>query len=102
MKIGMLWFDNDPKVELTIKVKRAAQYYRTKYGQIPTLCYVHPSMLPNITEDSRIGKNDLPDTNQEGTGLLTAGVEVRTHHSVLPNHFWIGINGKANGSATNS
>ena len=32
MNIGMLWFDNDTKTELTIKIERAAHYYREKYG----------------------------------------------------------------------
>ena len=82
MNIGMLWFDNDPKVELTIKIERAAAYYRTKYGNQPTLCFVHPSMIGSITTD-----------NQGQAPLRTAGVEIRSARSVLPNHFWIGVNG---------
>ncbi len=86
MNVGMLWFDNDPKAELVVKIERAATYYRTKYGRNPTLCYVHPSMLPvPITTGST-----LPST------LKAAGLEVRSTRSVLPNHFWIGVNG-ANG-----
>lgn len=46
MKIGMLWFDNDPHTDLSAKVERAATYYRLKYGKSPTVCFVHPSMLP--------------------------------------------------------
>ncbi len=102
MNIGMLWFDNDPKIELAAKVKRAAQYYHTKYGKSPTLCYVHPSMLPNRPEDRRLENSGSNDPSQEEPGLMAAGVEVRSHHSVLPNHFWIGVNGKTNGGATNS
>ena len=45
MNIGMLWFDNDPKTDLNGKIERAAAYYRSKYGQSPNLCFVHPSML---------------------------------------------------------
>ncbi len=102
MNIGMLWFDNDPKIELAAKVRRAAQYYRTKYGKNPTLCYVHPSMLPNAPEDERIEESNTGDPTQEEACLVTAGVAVRPHHTVLPNHFWIGVNGKVNGGATNS
>lgn len=50
MKIGMLWFDNDPHTELAAKVERAAAYYRLKYGKTPTLCFVHPSMLPGAQD----------------------------------------------------
>lgn len=72
MQIGMLWFDNDVKVEMPVKVQRAAAYYQRKYGQQPNLCYVHPSMI-------------------NGEKLQTGGVEVRTTKSVLPHHFWIGV-----------
>ncbi|RPI30644.1 MAG: hypothetical protein EHM70_13365 [Chloroflexota bacterium] len=73
MNIGMLWFDNDPKAELHVKIQRAASYYHTKYGQNPNLCFVHPSMV--IPEQAKMKE-----------------IEVRTTRSVLPNHFWIGVN----------
>jgi hypothetical protein len=73
MNIGMLWFDNDTKTDLSAKIKRAASYYKEKYGQNPNLCFVHPSMLK------------APPTPE-------VGIELRTTRSVLPNHFWLGIN----------
>jgi len=71
MNVGMLWFDNDPKADLTVKVMRAATYYQNKYGQSPTLCFVHPSMI-------------------SAAPVKTNGIEIRTSRSVLPNHFWLG------------
>ncbi len=71
MDSGMLWFDNDPKMDLISKVKKAVDYYREKYGSEPNACFVHPSMLPD-------------------TKLNAGPVIVRTNHTVLPNHFWIG------------
>lgn len=80
MNIGMLWFDNDPKAEIGVKIERAAVYYQQKYGKLPNLCFINPTMLKNgKAEEPR----PLPQTN---------GVEVRTSPSVLPNHFWIGVN----------
>ena len=38
MNSGMLWFDNDPKTDLTFKINKAAEYYRQKYGNTPNLC----------------------------------------------------------------
>lgn len=72
MDIGMLWFDNDPKSDVLSKVQKAAAYYLAKYGENPNLCFVHPSMLPeaNTTAD---------------------GISVRSNHTMLPNHFWIGV-----------
>ncbi|MDD5367444.1 MAG: hypothetical protein PHQ40_00300 [Anaerolineaceae bacterium] len=72
VKICMMWFDNDPKAGLEKKLQRAAAYYEAKYGQAPTLCYVHPVML--------------------GEGKPVAGaLEVRSSGSILPHHFWIGM-----------
>jgi hypothetical protein len=75
MNIGMLWYDNDPQKTLDDKVDQAATYYHEKYGKSPDLCFVHPSMA---AEDPR----------NEGT------VEIRSSGSVLPNYFWIGVDGK--------
>lgn len=75
MKTGMLWFDNDPKTALDQKVEQAADYFRKKYGQIPDLCLVHPSML---TE------------SQHQAGPVT----VRPWRTITPGHLWIGVNEK--------
>ncbi|MCL4560974.1 MAG: hypothetical protein M1281_10205 [Chloroflexi bacterium] len=72
MNMGMLWFDNDPKADLTLKVQRAAEYYHKKYGQNPDLCFVHPSMLA-------------------GSPIKSGQIEIRSSRTVLPNHFWIGV-----------
>jgi hypothetical protein len=81
MDIGMLWFDNDQKADFRAKVERAATYYRDKYGKAPNLCFVHPCMLPN-----NVSKNaEKPSFNSQG-------VEIRTSNTMLPHHFWIGIN----------
>lgn len=72
MDIGMLWFDNDPKLDLPAKIQQAASYYHKKYGRQPTLCFVHPSMLAE-------------------SGEKPQGIEVKPHQMVLPNHLWLGI-----------
>ncbi|MEN4010686.1 MAG: hypothetical protein AB1453_09580 [Chloroflexota bacterium] len=72
MNIGMLWFDNDQRVDLATKINRAAEYYQKKYGVFPDICYVHPSM---ITQEK-------PDRN---------GLEIKPNRRILPNHFWLGV-----------
>jgi len=76
MNVGMLWFDNDPRTALTAKVTRAADYYRQKYGLVPDLCLVHPSMLPG-----------LPPDQVEGPA---GNVAVRPNRLIQPGHLWIG------------
>jgi hypothetical protein len=84
MNVGMLWFDNDPKTDVADKVERAATYYQQKYGQTPTVCFVHPSMLPG--QGVKIDVTGFPRSKGP------TSVEIRPHRSVAPNHFWIGIN----------
>jgi hypothetical protein len=43
MNYGMLWFDNDPKMNIAHKVQKAADYYQRKYRQVPNLCLVEAS-----------------------------------------------------------
>jgi len=71
MDIGMLWFDDSSR-SFAEKVRRAADYYKEKYGREPTLCLVNPQ-----TWDDAEPKK-LP-------------VEMRQARLVLPNHFWIGV-----------
>ncbi len=89
MNVGMLWFDNDPKAEFSTKIERAARYYQNKYGRSPNLCFVHPSMLP-----ANPSVKEVEPTREEAhsSSIRSAGVEVRPAKTVLPNHFWIGIN----------
>lgn len=89
MNIGMLWFDNDPKAELYTKIERAASYYRSKYGKSPNLCFVHPSMLPASPSS---GEDGHQKDERVKEAFKSSGVEVRSNRSVLPNHFWIGVN----------
>lgn len=72
MNRGMLWFDNDPKTNLSIKIKKAADYYLRKYGTAPNLCLVNPStLIDKMSEEGRIA--------------------VRTYRPVLPGYLWIGL-----------
>jgi hypothetical protein len=74
MRTGMLWFDNSTR-SLKEKVKDASVFYQEKYGHAPTLCFVHPATL-------------------DGEEARSNGVEVRKARTVMPNHFWIGVDNK--------
>lgn len=70
MHTGMLWFDDSPTA-LTMKIQKAVDYYRKKYGRSPDLCLVHPNMLKD-------------------TKLDNEKITVRAYRPVLPGHIWIG------------
>ncbi len=84
MHIGMLWFDNTPNVSLKLRIEKAADYYRRKYHQEPTLCLIHPSML-----DGEKAQGKAPPQPPQ-VGRMT----VRPYGPVLPGHLWIGIEDK--------
>ena len=68
----MMWFDNDKKTSLAIKVKTAAAYYHKKYGKNPDLCIVNPKMMPEKS----------PETGK---------IIIRPYLPILPDHLWFGI-----------
>lgn len=84
MHTGMLWYDNTPDLTLKLRIEKAADYYRKKYHQEPTLCLIHPSMLEG---ESKGGKHpaELPQI-----GSMT----IRPYGPVLPGHLWIGVEDK--------
>ena len=75
MREGLLWYDNDPKKALTIKVAEAAQAYQRKFGQRPDTCYVAPETIAGDTH----------------------GMSLRLVPSTLvrPHHFWVGMDARA-------
>ena len=72
MHTGMMWFDNNSTIALTLKIEKALDYFRKKYGREPNLILVNPSMLKE--EKPEIGK-----------------ITIRPYRPVLPNHLWVGI-----------
>jgi hypothetical protein len=88
MNVGMLWYDNDPRIALTTKVTRAADYYRQKYGLVADLCLVHPSMLGEsriAPIEGRLGKDVGPVAC-----TVSGTVFIRPSRLIQPGHLWIG------------
>lgn len=77
MHTGLMWFDNDPKTTLSVKVRKASDYYRKKFGRLPDICLVNPGML----DEHQV------ETIEEGGPPIT----VRPYRPVLPGHLWIGV-----------
>jgi hypothetical protein len=77
MHVGLMWFDNDPRTALAVKIQRASDYYKRKFGRLPDLCLVNPSMLG--------------DKSVETIGEGGREITVRPYRPVLPGHLWIGV-----------
>jgi len=74
MHTGMLWFDNDPRTTLSVKIQKAMDYYSKKFGRVPDICLVHPSMLDNGKKQIELEK-----------------LTIRPYRPVMPGHLWIGV-----------
>jgi hypothetical protein len=85
MKVGLLWFDNDPERPIEEKVRRAAKRYQEqrpepvegKFGQAVNTCYINPISLN--------GNGALGDEFHCGQ------VKVIVTPHALPHHFWLGV-----------
>jgi len=78
---GLLWLD-DSKRTFADKVRFAAQRYQQKYGEVATMCYVHPSML------------------LFGKPTFVGDIQVLPLKTVAPSNFWLGVDdGKKKGKA---
>ncbi len=72
MDIGLLWFDNGSQRSLKEKIGNAVSHYAQRFGDKPTVCYMHPDTLD-------------ADFNS------LKGVRLKTAMNVLPHHFWVGM-----------
>ena len=45
MNIGLLWFDNESERSLKEKIGNAVSHYSQRFGDKPTVCYMHPETL---------------------------------------------------------
>lgn len=71
MELGELFLIENPRLNLRQRVQWAAQRYQRMYGQEPTLCLVHPSLMKG---ERRFGR-----------------LKLEAQKSVLPNYLWLGV-----------
>ena len=79
---GLLWYDDSPTRSTEDKIGNAVARYKQKYGHAPDMCYVHPASLAGLDPSSLVIPSGQP-------GKL---VQITSLRSVLPNHFWLGVN----------
>ncbi|HKY79254.1 MAG TPA: hypothetical protein VI688_05240 [Anaerolineales bacterium] len=71
MELGELFLIEDLRMNLEERVLWAAARYHRRYGQQPTLCLLHPSLLEG--ERQRLGR-----------------LRLVARKNVLPNYLWLG------------
>jgi hypothetical protein len=75
LKEGLLWFDDDPRRSVVIKIRNAVERYEERFGIRPTFCYLNPAQMTNLRVldllligESSLGRNYFLvgyDTDQE-------------------------------------
>jgi hypothetical protein len=78
-KLGMLWFDNNPKKDLEAKLKDAGSYYQMKYGSKPTQAIIGRAAFESLQIDKGT-KEDVVNLD---------GFTVIGKPYILPNHIHI-------------
>jgi hypothetical protein len=75
MAAGLLWLDEQGRVDLRSRVLQAMEYYQAQYGEAPNLCLVNPKVLEN-----------------EGRVLLgqLGNIRLQPSPTLLSNYLWIG------------
>ena len=72
MREGLLWFDNDPTVQLKDKIRQAAKRYKIRLNRAPTVCYL--------------------SAEQFSADLATiGGIAVKPATYIRPHYLWIGV-----------
>lgn len=93
-----MWFDNDPKTTLAVKIQKAAKYYLEHYGRWPDIVLVNPGVLDESCTGGKVAIFTPPVSETPATAEkkdLTVYATVRTLRSVLPGHMWIGVDEKS-------
>ena len=68
MKMGLLWYDGDPKRALECKIDQAMERYLARFGEEPDTCHLNPSQVCKHQK-----------------------VNVVANHLIRPNHVWVGL-----------
>jgi hypothetical protein len=48
LKVGLLWFDDDLKRPLAVKLDEAVERYEERFGTRPTLVHLHPTQAEGL------------------------------------------------------
>ena len=70
MNKGMLWYDNNTKLNIEKRVMKAVEFFIEKYGYTPQCCFVHPDMAD---EPMKINNN----------------IKIVPNERILKNHIWL-------------
>ena len=84
MASGLLWYDDDIRRPLALKVAEAAQRYRERVGYEPTTCQLNPALIPAPTSAA-------PRRSRKGADLPTIALRLEANEHLRPHYFYVGV-----------
>ncbi|MDP8921579.1 MAG: hypothetical protein M3O34_01725, partial [Chloroflexota bacterium] len=94
MKLGLLWFDANPKVTPRQRLAEAAARYAERFGRPANCCHVHPDEM--FTPDGQPAGTPLaegqPADGQGAAGEVADGqIVIVADPAILRHHIWVGF-----------
>lgn len=90
---GLLWFDDDPRRSLHLKIADALVRYSERTGWQPTICETHPAQAEafNAEVTGAATRRRRAKASAAPTPALPPKLRVLPNASLRPNYFLVGI-----------
>jgi len=90
---GLLWFDDDPRRPLQVKIADAIERYGERTGWLATVCEMHPAQAEAFNAEIARAATAKRPAKMSATPppSLPAKLRVLPNPSLRPNYFLIGI-----------
>src|SRR5258708_14335217 len=85
IETGLLWYDDDSRRPVAVKIAEAAQRYRERVGLGPTRCRLTPAEAPAPAADQPRRKR------KDAQAALSIGLRLVPTATLRPNYFFVGI-----------
>lgn len=90
---GLLWFDDDPRRPLQVKIADAITRYSERTGWQPTVCETHPALVEMLNAEMARASTAKRPPKASATPIppLPPRLRVLPNAALRPNYFLIGI-----------
>src|SRR5260370_9692167 len=85
IETGLLWYDDDSRRPVAVKIAEAAQRYRERVGLEPTTCQLNPAQAPTPAAEQPRRKR------RDAQAALSIGLRLVPTATLRPNYFFVGI-----------
>src|SRR5258708_4146260 len=87
IETGLLWYDDDSRRPVAVKIAEAAQRYRERVGLEPTTCQLNPAQAPTPAAEQPRRKR------KDAQAALSIGLRLVPPPTLRPKYFFVGLAG---------